>query len=173
MHRRIVSLVLLAAAVPAGAAIPEPRGLSPALRPGAGEEPAFVLNAEGAQLYACKPRAGEKNAFQWDFVGPEATLRENGKPVGRHGAGPVWESTDDRSSVKGAARKGQDGGQGNLPWLLMAATPSGSGRFTGVTSIVRASTRGGVEPAEKCDASKSGREARVPYTADYYFYKRK
>ena len=33
--------------------------------------------------------------------------------------------------------------------------------------------KGGVEPARGRDASASGKEARVPYTAEYYFYKRK
>jgi hypothetical protein len=71
-------------------------------------------------------------------------------------------------------RERQDGGAGNIPWLLLAATPSGAdGRFAGVTSIQRVATRGGVEPSSGCDASKAGQEARVPYAADYYFYKRK
>ena len=34
-------------------------------------------------------------------------------------------------------------------------------------------TQGGVEPTEACDAFSVGKEVRVPYTADYYFYKRK
>jgi hypothetical protein len=76
--------------------------------------------------------------------------------------------------VKGAVRERQDGGAGNIPWLLLAGTPSeGVGRFAGVTSIQRVATRGGAEPTTPCDASKSGQEARVNYTADYYFYKRK
>ncbi|MGZ5041094.1 MAG: DUF3455 domain-containing protein [Usitatibacter sp.] len=175
MHRRVLPLVLLiAVSGVVVAAIPEPKGLSPTLRPPEGEVPAFMLNAEGVQIYACRPAADDPKTFRWEFVGPEATLRENGKPVGRHGAGPVWESTTDKSSVKGAARKGQDGGAGNIPWLLLAATPSpGPGRFSGVTSIVRATTKGGVDPVGGCDASASGKQSRVPYTADYYFYKRK
>ena len=42
-----------------------------------------------------------------------------------------------------------------------------------VTSIQRLATHGGVEPAQPCDAANAGNEARVRYTADYYFYKRK
>lgn len=177
MDRRVLPLLFFSAFVPladAAMAVAEPKGITPSLRPPAGEEPSFVLNAEGVQIYACKPRAGEPKAYEWSFVAPEATLRENGAAVGRHRAGPTWESTGDKSSVKGAARAGQDGGAGNLPWLLLAATPSqGAGKFAGVTSILRVATKGGVEPAGGCDASKAGREARVPYTAEYYFYKRK
>ena len=116
----------------------------------------------------------DPNEYAWSFVAPEATLSEGGTTVGRHYAGPTWESSSDRSGVKGAVRERQDGGAGNIPWLLLSATSSGSeGRFAGVTSIQRVATKGGVEPTEPCDASKSGQEARVPYTADYYFYKRK
>ena len=174
MNRRAIAL-LIATAVPCvHAAVPEPKGLGDGLRAPAGEQPDFMLRAEGVQIYACKPRAEDPKAYQWAFVGPEATLRENGAVVGRHAAGPIWESTSDHSSVKGAARSGQDGGAGNIPWLLLAGTPSqGTGKFAGVTSIQRVATKGGVEPTGGCDASKSGQEARVPYSADYYFYKRK
>ncbi len=45
--------------------------------------------------------------------------------------------------------------------------------FAGVTNIQRVATQGGVAPGTGCDASNAGQEARVPYTADYYFYKKK
>src|SRR4249920_4190519 len=132
------------------------------------EKAAFVLNAQGVQIYACKPSPKDPSAYAWTFVAPEATLLEGGEMVGRHYAGPTWESSSDRSSVKGSVRERQDGGAGNIPWLLLAATPAEvPGRFAGVTRIERVATHGGVEPAEGCDASNAGREARVPYTADY------
>jgi hypothetical protein len=99
---------------------------------------------------------------------------EGGATVGRHYAGPTWESSSDRSSVKGAVRERQDGGAGNIPWLLLAGTSNGAdGKMGGVTSIQRVATKGGIEPTVGCEASKMGQEVRVPYTADYYFYKRK
>ena len=169
-----IALTTIATAPCVLAAVSEPAGISAALRPAADEQPAFVLAAHGVQVYACKPKTNEGTAYAWTFVAPEATLTEGGSTVGRHYAGPTWESSADRSSVTGVVRQRQDGGAGNIPWLLLAATPGeGAGRFAGVTSIQRVATKGGVEPAEACDASKSGQEARVPYTADYYFYKRK
>ena len=76
--------------------------------------------------------------------------------------------------MRGAVKQRQDGGAGNIPWLLLSGSPTeGAGKFTGVTSIQRVATKGGVEPDGGCDASKAGQEVRVPYTADYYFYKRK
>lgn len=173
MHKLLALLPILATTATA-AAISEPEGVSAALRAGPGEAASFVLAAEGVQIYACKPRPPDASAFQWAFVAPEATLTQSGTRVGRHGAGPVWESISDRSSVKGTVAQRQEGGAGNIPWLLLRGTPNETpGLFAGVTSIQRVNTRGGVEPATACDASHSGEEARVPYTADYYFYKRK
>ena len=174
MNRYLLSMLMLAAIPCAVAAVAEPAGISAALRAPDGEQAEFVLQAQGVQIYACKPRANDPYAYQWTFVAPEATLTEGGATVGRHGAGPFWESTSDRSSVRGAVKQRQDGGAGNIPWLLLAATSAeGAGKFAGVTSIQRVATKGGVEPASGCDASKANQEVRVPYTADYYFYKRK
>jgi hypothetical protein len=172
MTRPALAILMLAPCI--ASAVAEPEGISPSLKAGADEQPAFMLNAQGVQIYACKPKPNDSAAYAWAFVAPEATLTDGGRTVGRHYAGPTWESASDRSSVKGAVKQRQDGGGGNIPWLLLAATPTESpGLFAGVTSIQRVATKGGVEPAEACDASKSGQEARVPYTADYYFYKRK
>ncbi|HEX4779353.1 MAG TPA: DUF3455 domain-containing protein [Usitatibacter sp.] len=173
MQSRITALSsILAAAFPAfAAALAEPPGISPELRP-AGEQPAFVLKAAGVQIYNCKASA-DGYEHKWAFVAPDATLSEDGAIVGHHGAGPVWESTVDRSGIKGATKQKQDAGAGNIAWLQLAATANGTpGRFADVTSVLRVATRGGVEPASGCDAGHVGQEARVPYTADYYFYKR-
>ena len=170
MNRTGFAFLLLAFALPTFAGVTSPAGISDALRPSADEEPAFVHNATGVQVYACK----EKGAYQygWTFVAPEASLAESGKAVGRHFAGPTWEASDG-SSVKGTLRQKQDGGAGNIPWLNLAATSSGQGRFAGVTTVLRVATKGGVEPATGCDGSSVNSEARVPYTADYYFYRKK
>jgi hypothetical protein len=174
MHRLSLTLALIALALPSVAAMTEPSGISDKLRASGDEQVAFVLNAQGVQIYACKPSPKDPYAYAWSFVAPEATLAEGGATVGRHFAGPTWESSSDRSSVKAAVRERQDGGSGNIPWLLLGATPAGSdGKFANVTNIQRVATRGGVEPTEQCDAAKVGQEVRVPYTADYYFYKRK
>jgi hypothetical protein len=155
------------------AALDEPSGLAPEMHAPPGERPAFVLHAQGVQVYTCAQNPVDAYAYQWTFVAPEATLRENGAVVGRHGAGPVWESTVDGSSVKGTVRRKQDGGAGNIPWLTMAGTPAARpGRFSTVTTVQRVATKGGVEPLAICDSGRMGQEARVPYAADYYFYTR-
>lgn len=175
MNRHMLPTLAVAAFVPCAlAAVAEPAGISAALRAPAGEEAQFALQAQGVQIYACRPRTTDANAYQWTFVAPEATLMEGGASIGTHGAGPTWESASDRSSVKGTVKQRQDGGAGNIPWLLLSGTSTeGAGKFAGVTSIQRVATKGGVEPAEACGASQVGQEVRVPYTADYYFYRRK
>jgi hypothetical protein len=85
----------------------------------------------------------------------------------------MFEALGDRSTVTGVIRGRQDGGADNLPWLLLRAqsTPD-SGLFSGVTSIQRVNTAGGVAPLEGCNDTNIGKEARVSFAADYYFYKR-
>jgi hypothetical protein len=86
----------------------------------------------------------------------------------------LWESLSDRSSVSGVLRATQASGGGNLPWAYLRAVPtSEDGMFAGVTSIQRVDTRGGAAPANGCGADTIGQEARVPFTAEYYFYKRR
>lgn len=63
----------------------------------------------------------------------------------------------------------------SIPWLLLTATPApdsaSSGTFHGVTYVRRADTQGGVAPAVSgCDAAHIGLQARVPYSATYYFF---
>jgi len=167
-------LLLPVFALAANAPIAEPAGISNELRVSADEQLDFVLKAHGAQVYVCKMRDDDRKSYRWTFIAPQARLLEGGETVAYHGAGPVWESARDGSSVKGAVRAKQDAGTGNLPWLLLQATVTeGTGKFSRVSSIQRVATHGGTEPGATCDAQRSGQEAHVKYTADYYFYRRR
>lgn len=133
------------------------------LKPAAGESLALVVPAKGDQIYEC--RAGK-----WAFVAPEAELfNRAGKKIGRHYAGPHWESLDG-SRIVGAVKARADAPRaGDIPWLLLSAKSVGAeGAFSKVTSIQRVTTMGGSAPIEPC--SQDGRRVRVPYTADYYFF---
>ncbi len=133
------------------------------LKPAAGESLALVVPARGDQIYEC--RAGK-----WAFVAPEAELfNRTGKKIGRHYAGPHWESLDG-SRIVGAVKARADAPRsGDIPWLLLSAKSVGAeGAFSKVTSIQRVTTMGGSAPIEPC--SQDGRRVRVPYTADYYFF---
>jgi hypothetical protein len=47
------------------------------------------------------------------------------------------------------------------------------GLFSGVTSVQRVNTAGGVAPAAGCTDTSVGSETRVNFSADYYFYKKR
>jgi hypothetical protein len=75
--------------------------------------------------------------------------------------------------VKGQVIAKQDAPKPDaIPWLLLAAAShTGDGIFSRVTSIQRIHTEGGLPPsANTCDASANGKESRSAYSADYYFY---
>lgn len=167
----LAALAATLAALPA-VAINEPGGLPPRLRAPAAEEPAFMLSAEGVHVFEC--RAVSPTGFAWTFVAPDATLYEGGRSAATHTSPNFWESSSDRSSVAGTVRSVQPVGADDLPWVLLGARAIGeSGLFADVTSIQRVNTAGGVAPASGCDASHVGSEARVPFTAQYYFYRRR
>jgi hypothetical protein len=170
---RTCALAACCLVLPAAAAVAEPAGISPALRAGPGEAPALMLPGSGVQIYTCTPSALQPDAYAWSPTAPDATLYDGGHSIARLATADHWESLDDRSSVSGILVRMQSGGAGNLPWTLMRAYPVGeNGMFAGVTSVQRVNTRGGVAPTAGCDETHVGTEARVDFTADYYFYKR-
>jgi hypothetical protein len=156
-------------ALAACASAPGPVTLPPALALAPDEAPLATLSARGVQLYEC--RTGAAGAA-WTFVAPEAELFEpDGRPAGHHGAGPTWLAPDgSRVEAKVAARADAPL-PGAIPWLLLEARSTGAaGRFDRVTRIRRVQTSGGAAPAAGCDAAALGKQARVPYTADYLFH---
>ena len=174
MTRFALSALAALLALPVAAAVSEPPGLSTVIRAAPSEAPDFMLSASGVQIFECRPSLSQSSAFGWSFIAPDATLYDGGRSVGRHATANHWESTVDRTSVSGIARASQPAGANNLPWLLMRAVPAGEGgMFAGVTSIQRVNTVGGVAPAAGCGADNVGEEARVAFSADYYFYKRR
>jgi hypothetical protein len=142
-----------------------------ALRAPASELLTQQAHAKGVQIYECKPSKEDATLFQWTFVAPEANLSDlTGKKIAKHYAGPTWEGLDG-SVVVGQVSARADSPDGHsIPWLLLKAkSTSGKGQFGGVTSIQRLHTQGGDAPSS-CSAKQSGKQLRVSYTADYYFY---
>jgi hypothetical protein len=130
-----------------------------------GHQLAFRAYALGVQIY-------KWNGAAWDFVAPEATLYANARfrgKVGTHYGGPTWESN---SGGKVVAKRltGCSVDSSAIDWLkLEAVSTDGPGIFSRVTYIQRVNTTGGLKPA--APGSFIGAEARVPYTAEYYFYR--
>jgi hypothetical protein len=144
-----------------------------ALRPPAGQSLFLEALASGVQIYECTPRSDQPSAYEWSFRAPEAALVDrSGRSLGKHYAGPTWESLDG-STVVGEV-KARDPGptRSAIPWLLLASqSTAGSGVLTQTKSIQRLQTAGGIAPAQPCTSSNAGQVVRVPYTATYYFYR--
>ncbi len=150
-----------------------PADLPAPLRAPAGQTAFVEALATGVQIYECAPKSGESSAFVWTFRAPEATLSDrSGRALGKHYAGPTWESIDG-SKVVGQVKASDPGPDpAAIPWLLLTAkSTSGTGTFAQAASIQRVKTVGGIAPTERCDATNAAQIARVPYTATYYFYR--
>jgi hypothetical protein len=133
-----------------------------------GETAVATFHAEGAQIYECK--AGADGKLAWAFREPVATLLQDGKTVGRHYAGPNWEHADGSAVVAKAAGNTPGKSAGDIPWLKLAVTAQrGKGALSGVTTVQRINTVGGVH-AGACD--KAGAFHSAPYAADYVFLKK-
>jgi uncharacterized protein DUF3455 len=142
------------------------------LKPGGNESRAMILPGKGVQIYKCCARKDQVGGCEWAFVAPEANLFDaRGNRTGRHYAGPHWESSDG-SKILGTVKEQADAPvAGAIPWLLLTAKSVGpAGSFSKVTSIQRVNTVGGVAPKTGCSQSTVGTTARVPYTANYYFF---
>jgi len=142
------------------------------LRPAATETLMSTVAARGVQIYECRAKKDDPAAAEWAFVAPEAELFDmKGKPVGKHYAGPHWESADG-SKIVGAVKARADAPQaGAIPWLLLATkSVGGEGAFSKVTSVQRISTVGGSAPGDGCSTATLGKTARVAYAADYVMY---
>ena len=142
------------------------------LKPGANESLAMIVPAKGVRIYECRAKKDQAGAYEWAFVAPEADLFDGrGDRIGRHYAGPHWESTDG-SKVLGTVKERADAPVADaIPWLLLAAKSVGpAGAFSRVTSIQRVNTAGGAAPKAGCSQAAAGALARIAYTADYYFF---
>ena len=142
------------------------------LRTPATEVLSLETEAAGVQIYECNASKEAPTRFEWIFKAPEADLFDRaGNKVGKHYAGPTWESNDG-SKVVGEVKARDDGPDPNaIPWLLLSAkSTSGTGVFSRIKSIQRVHTVGGRAPAEACSQAQAGKMARVGYKAEYYFY---
>ena len=143
-----------------------------ALKVQANEKLSLEAHATGVQIYECKASKDDPLKFEWAFKAPEAELFDSaGKRIGKHYAGPTWESNDG-SKVVGEVKAKDAGPDANaIPWLLLSAkSTTGEGVFAHTQSIQRLHTVGGKAPADGCNQALMGKEARVPYKATYFFY---
>lgn len=139
------------------------------LQPPANEKLLFKVHAKGDQVYTCK---GDAAQFTWTLKAPDAQLFDkDGKPFGKHFAGPSWEASDGSRVTGKAVANAPSPDLESIPWLLVnIVSHDGNGVLSNATTIQRLNTKGGKAPASGCDASHAGQEVRVSYSADYFFY---
>jgi hypothetical protein len=158
----------------------------------------LVGHATGTQNYSCLPcdpsKPGCANGVAFALFTPQATLF-NGQveQVTTHFFSPnpfengviraTWQHSRDTSTVWGRV----DGSStdtrfvkpGSIAWLLVnvkdigaLAGPTGGDKLVKTTFIQRLNTAGGLAPSTGCSSQADiGRQAFVPYKADYFFYK--
>ncbi|MFM2399684.1 MAG: hypothetical protein RL341_1841 [Pseudomonadota bacterium] len=170
----VAGAALLTACGTATQAVPKTAAVPANLVP-QGERAVFTWPAKGVQIYECKAAAAgaASPAPAWAFVAPEAELfNAKGEKVGTHGAGPYWQHNDGSRIVGKVKERADAPAAGAIPWLLLTAASQGSaGVLAQVTSVQRVATVGGVAPAAGCAAAADvGKQARVPYTADYVYF---
>ena len=140
--------------------------------------------------------------FAWTLFTPQATLfADNLKEVATHyfspnpfevspnpfADGPVratWQDSKDTSTVWGKVVPGDSSSDsafvapGAIAWLKITVVgaedgPTGGDALTPTTFIQRLNTSGGLAPSTGCASSTDvGNQAFVPYTADYFFYRK-
>jgi Protein of unknown function (DUF3455) len=173
----VAGIAVLAAVLPAaqaaqaGPAEPEVPGT---IAVEAGHKLFLVGHAVGVQIYSCNTTA---SGFSWGFVAPRADLYDdNGKLIVTHFGGPTWQAKDG-SAVVGQRVDGVTVDPTAIPWLKLSAASTTAGpdgdRLANTTFIQRIATTGGLAPAAaECNSSTAGAVREIPYTADYYFWKR-
>jgi hypothetical protein len=110
------------------------------------------------------------NGTDWGKAVPDATLFDDeGNVVASHFGGPRWKSNSG-SQVLGVSPKAFIVDPDSIPWVLLQAVyEGGPGIFAETTFIQRVHTVGGKSP--ETDGTFVGQVAKVPYTADYFFYR--
>jgi hypothetical protein len=169
---RAYAPVILLAAAGAVLSFPVAAQVPQQIQPSPKEQLLLQVHAKGDQIYTCK---GDAAQFAWTLKAPDAQLFDsNGKPFGRHFAGPSWEANDGSRVTGKAIANAPSPDADSIPWLLVnILTHDGSGVLSRATTIQRLNTKGGKSPASGCDATHVGQEVRVPYSADYLFYTQK
>jgi len=117
----------------------------------------------GVQIYTW-------DGTSWGAAVPEAILFHAEGVVTIHFGGPTWQSNSGSTVVGALPPKAVTVDTNAIPWLrLDAKNPEGPGIFANTTFIQRVNTTGGKAPL--ADGTFVGQVARVPYTADYFFYR--
>src|SRR5688572_4874006 len=136
----------------------------------------FHAYASGVQIYTATASATDPTKLTWEFTGPEAVLFDSdGEVVGSHYAyagptRPAWESGSGSIVVGSRTVPPVSVDSTAIPWLVLDGIYSaGPGIFKDTLFIQRINTTGGLAPSTP--PTQVGQEIRIPYTAEYIFYR--
>jgi hypothetical protein len=167
----------------------------------AGNNAFLVGHAVGTQNYICLPCPNPltpaamcpASGFAFALFTPQATLFSDAdKQIITHFFSPnpfengtiraTWQDSRDTSTVWAKVNASSSDpafvAPGAIPWLLLEVVgakdgPDGGGdKLTVTTFVQRLNTAGGVAPTTCNSSPDVGKEAFVPYTADYFFFKK-
>jgi hypothetical protein len=160
----------------------------------------LVGHAVGTQNYVCKPTIN--GGFAFALFTPQATLfSDANKEIIVHFFSPnpdeantdptivanfavraTWQDSTDGSSVWAKLDQSSTDApfvdKDAVAWLLLDVVgtqdgPTGGKTLSDALRVQRLNTSGGLAPQTGCSsAADVGKEAFVPYTADYFFYKK-
>ena len=150
----------------------ETHDIPEALRAPASQLLTAETHAKGVQVYQCRLAKDDPTRLEWVLIEPKAKLFDmRGNRIATHYAGPTWEASDGSKVVGEVVARAASPHPNSIPWLLLRAqSTTGNGQFSGIKSVQRLHTRGGTAPATGCGERTAGKEIRVSYEADYFFY---
>jgi len=150
----------------------------------------LIGHAVGTQNYVCRPSGA---ALAWTLFTPQATLfDDDGRQLTTHFFSPnpeepgvirpAWQHSRDTSTFWGRAIAMSTDPNfvepGAIAWLKIeragaAEGPTVGDRLAVATFVQRLNRSGGTAPATGCStAADVGKTVFVPYTADYFFYRK-
>jgi len=167
-----------------------PPTVPPGLEVPAGNVAFLLGRGVGTQNYECQP-ADSIGHVAWVLFTPEATLfSDQQDQLTTHFFSPnpeegtvvraTWQDSRDTSIVRAKAVATADDptGSGAIAWVKLQTAgtqvgPTGGTTLSDTTFVQRVNTVGGSAPAAGCALPTDiGRRAFMPYTADYFFYKK-
>jgi len=164
-HRALFVVALIACAACSRATDNRAPEVPHDIRVPEGNKVHFHGYAQGFQVYTW-------NGTDWGKAVPDATLFDaDGNVVAKHFAGPTWQSNSGSKVVGTVVPPKVTVNTNSIEWLLLiAASAEGPGIFADTTYVHRVNTVGGLPPS--APGLVVGQVAPIPYTADYFFYRK-
>src|SRR6185503_5566889 len=151
-------------------------------------QPFLLGHATGFQNYECQP-VDALGRVDWTLFTPQATLfNDQNEQIITHFNSPnpdearvvraTWQDSVDTSMVWARAVASATVDPNANPWVKLVKVgsrvgPTGGNTLSDTTFVQRVNTRGGLAPSTGCDHLPDvGKKAFMPYTADYFFYKK-